>query len=362
MAAGQLLHFAESVFSLRFADFASALQNPLSVDAWGRLRQEWSKAAAFVCENLKIRLGFYQSLPWIILGGTHADPAKARKCLQEAQSLWHDLPEDARSMQHVMAQELFSPGPLRDDLQRFVSDCEPLNACPRLEEYLAPLTFVQIAERIIEGAHKDLGTLPKRHSMTALSIQLRAPELNRSLPLKPDSFESLLEQFVIARKVRRFSDVFPCFKAHPLFQALARQRRRAPSRAHLKVLRSILYRDATVQHGDLRESVQWHKSQKKLLDQAKLAFVPKEPKTFTGFALCTSRNCVCSFNLRAGLECCAVHRRSVLCPPDSPPFRHPTALPCSLHNCGHGKTRYFGYQARELWGLSPARWSWRRGP
>ena len=278
MAAGQLLHFAESVFSLRFADFASALQNPLSVDAWGRLRQEWSKAAAFVCENLKIRLGFYQSLPWIILGGTHADPAKARKCLQEAQSLWHDLPEDARSMQHVMAQELFSPGPLRDDLQRFVSDCEPLNACPRLEEYLAPLTFVQIAERIIEGAHKDLGTLPKRHSMTALSIQLRAPELNRSLPLKPDSFESLLEQFVIARKVRRFSDVFPCFKAHPLFQALARQRRRAPSRAHLKVLRSILYRDATVQHGDLRESVQWHKSQKKLLDQAKLAFVPKEPK------------------------------------------------------------------------------------
>ena len=69
MAAGQLLHFAESVFSLRFADFASALQNPLSVDAWGRLRQEWSKAAAFVWEKVKIRLGFYQSLPWIILGG-----------------------------------------------------------------------------------------------------------------------------------------------------------------------------------------------------------------------------------------------------------------------------------------------------
>ena len=99
MAAGQLLHFAESVFSLRFADFASALQNPLSVDAWGRLRQEWSKAAAFVCENLKIRSGFHQSLPWIILGGTHADPAKARKCLQEAQSLWHDLPEFCSHLQ-----------------------------------------------------------------------------------------------------------------------------------------------------------------------------------------------------------------------------------------------------------------------
>ena len=69
------------------------------------------------------------------------------------------------------------PEPLLDDLQRFLSEEE----CLCLESYLAPSWFVPIAERIIEGAYKDLGEVSNKNSMTALSIEMRAFELNRTL-------------------------------------------------------------------------------------------------------------------------------------------------------------------------------------
>ena len=52
-----------------------------------------------------------------------------------------------------------------------------------------------IAERFLEGAYKRFGSLPKRHRMTSLSIQLRSAQLNRCLALSPKTFSLFLDCF-----------------------------------------------------------------------------------------------------------------------------------------------------------------------
>ncbi|CAE7272921.1 unnamed protein product, partial [Symbiodinium pilosum] len=255
---------------------ANALHARLSVEQWGRLRAEWDKAGAFISENLKIRLGFYQGLPWVILGGTHPDREKAMACLQQGQHLWDALPGAARHLQHRLAKDLFTPGPLHDDLQHFLSG-EFLEDCPSLEAFLAPLTFIQIAERIIEGAHKDLGVLPKYHSMTALSIELRAPELNRSLSLRPELFGKLLECFQAARKIRKVSSIFPFFRGHPRVRALDAGGAKTATSKYVTQLRTLLYRDSVVQHGDIRAAAGLNESHKAQRDKLKRGLEPKEP-------------------------------------------------------------------------------------
>ena len=219
MVAGKLDDFRAKLFAAQFNSFVATCHIRLSVGQWGRLKDDWDRAAAFISQNLKVRLQFYESLPWVILGGAHPEPQTARSCLERALGLWEKLPEEAKHLQHKLATDLFMPGPLLDDLQRFLSG-EELEDCPCLEPYLAPLCFVPIAERIIEGAHKDLGEVSNKTSMTALSIEMRASELNRTLSLQPDLFQKLLECFVITRAVTKISSIFPCFQNHPLLVGL----------------------------------------------------------------------------------------------------------------------------------------------
>ena len=275
MAVGHLETFAEELFGTEFGKFISRNPTVLNSEQWGRLSQEWHKAGAYILENLKIRLGFFQSLPWIILGGAHPSPQLAKACLRQALSLWDALPENTKTLQHAKAKQLFEAGAVRSDLDHFLLPETCLENCPALEAFLAPLSFVQTAERIIEGAHKDLGALPTSHSMTALSVHLRVPELNRCLTLQPDCFATLLESFQRARKIRQFERHFPSFGTRPLLQDLKRQGGKVSSGKYVKALRLILYRDASVQHADMKVATVFHKRQKAQLDRRKKALQPK---------------------------------------------------------------------------------------
>ena len=259
LVAGHMETFAESFAQKGFGDFMTKNPASLSSEQWGRLASEWNKGGMYFQENLKIRLAYLQALPWVILGGTHSSTDLSKGCLRKALRLWGELPEAARPLQHSKAQELF--GPLRDELERYLLPESSLQDCPLLEQFLAPLTFVQVAERIIEGAHKDIGDLPKFHSMTALSITLRAPQLNRCLALQPAAFTVLLEAFGCARKIRRFAQHFPGFSNHPLLKAL-KPGKGSQTSAHEKALRLVVYRDAGVQHGDVQAAQHWHTSKK----------------------------------------------------------------------------------------------------
>ena len=230
MVAGKLDDFRARLFAVQFNSFVATCHTRLSIGQRGRLKDDWDRAAAFISQNLKVRLQFYESLPWVILGGARPEPQTARSSLERALGLWEKLPEEAKHLQHKLATDLFMPGPLLDDLQRFLSG-EELEDCPCLEPYLAPLCFVPIAERIIEGAHKDLGEVSNKTSVTALSIEMRASELNRTLSLQPDLLQKLLECFVVTRAVTKISSIFPCFQNHPLLVGLRASTPSAVNRA-----------------------------------------------------------------------------------------------------------------------------------
>ena len=220
MVAGKLDQFDGSLRGVSFGNFRAKSHVSLSAALWGELRQEWFRGAAYIVENFKVRLDYFQHLPWVFLGGCHRDPEVARAQLVRATALWAEVPEGAHSLQHDLCQRLFLTGNLREELSKFVSSSEPLSAYPALEAFLAPLTFVPIAERIIEAARKELGSVSAQKSPTQYSIALRVPEMTQVLEIQPDMFSSLVQAFIKARKLREFAQFFPGHGCHPDLAAL----------------------------------------------------------------------------------------------------------------------------------------------
>ena len=178
----------EQLGSAGFNDIVMSCKCPVTAQQWGDLESEWRRGCEYVYENLKLRLAFYWKLPWAILGGCRPNLLKSKDLLRNALALWDDLPHDAQQLQHTLACQLFLPGPLRRELDSYLTDDDAfLEDVPLLAEFLAPLTFTQVAERIIEAAHKEMGTVSKAKSPAALSVALRSSELNRRLALQ-DSF------------------------------------------------------------------------------------------------------------------------------------------------------------------------------
>ena len=147
--------------------------------------------------------------------------------MPEARDDWNGLDELMRAEQHPKAHELFSPGALRNQCDAFIDDdSSVLEDFEMLEEYLAPLQLAQIAERIMEAAHRELNVEASRVGPVLLSLSLRVPEETRKLQLQPESFEDLTMAYAQVRKVRDFAKDF-------------RWTRLAPGLAELASLRSI---------------------------------------------------------------------------------------------------------------------------
>ena len=73
-----------------------------------------------------------------------------------------------------------------------------------LSHYLAPLSFVQVSERIIEASRKQVGQANKAASANIMSINLRVPEMLQELSLRQDAFAELIGAFTEVRQVKRF--------------------------------------------------------------------------------------------------------------------------------------------------------------
>ena len=272
MVDGKLVTFAEDLQSRSFNQMMLRSSVSLSSDSWDQLRQDWQRGSAYIVENLKLRLGFFQHLPWVILGGCHHKLDAARKQLQRAKALWDALPQGALAMQRPLCRQLFEEGELKQQLQGFLDGDSGLDSYPLLEAYLASLTFVQITERIIEAAHKELGSVSAQKSTTQYSIALRVPELISHLEKHPSSFASLVDSFTSARAVKKFADFFPGHGQHPGIVALGK---RAKTEKVLVVLRRVLYRDTRIQHGDLKEAADVQAKAQKQVEKQIAAFKPK---------------------------------------------------------------------------------------
>lgn len=273
MVAGHLSVFADSLLTTNPNEVLLDCGVRLGVAEWDQLNQEFRRGALYVVENLRLRLSFYQGLPWIILGGCHADVEVARCQLRRARDLWQGLPDEAQPLQRPQARELFDPSELRSELDAFLDTSCALSECALLEKFLAPLTFIQISERIIEAAHKDLGAQSSKQSLTQYSVGLRVPELLQTLDTDPAAFGQLVEVFGAGRKMSNFPELFPGHGMHPDWLHLGRSPK---TWQRLAAIRKILYRDPRVQHGDTAEASTVQDQGKKARERAHRPFAHKD--------------------------------------------------------------------------------------
>lgn len=256
-----------------FQDFVIACCERLKPDQWSTLLQEWHHGCSVFVESLRTRLGCYLTFPWVLLAGTHPNVKEARAGLKVAMQLWEDLPVAARNRQHAHVQSLFQNPALFGQLKAFVDSDSDLDTFPALEEFLAPFTFVQVAERIIEAAHKDLGqTRPKHFSMNLLSVTMRLPELDRYLSKDPEHFGVLVEAFSQARHLNAFAELFPCHMNHPKLLALGNCKKAA---RYVPFASEALYRDADVQFADNKDATAVHAEAAKQRDKENNKYKPK---------------------------------------------------------------------------------------
>ena len=257
-------------------EFMSNCQERLTSEQWSSLLAEWQHGSKVVLEEVKARLSFFSHLPWIVFGGCHPMPDVARKALAKAKQLWDDLPSNAREAQHPIARNLFDgeQETLTQELASFISSSDQvLEDFPALEAFLAPFTFVQVAERLIEAAHKDLGqTRPKNFSVTWLSLNMRMPELNKHLAMDPHAFPMLVEAFSEARQLAKFAEMFPCHRNHPDLIKIGRSK---DKHAFFAFARQALYRDSRMQFATNQEAESIHNQESKKVGLAQDKLKPK---------------------------------------------------------------------------------------
>lgn len=190
--------------------------------------------------------------------------------------MWDALPPKAKDCQHSVAQKLFDSKEtvLNNQLNAFLASSQTLEDYPDLEAYLAPFSFVQVAERLIEAAHKDLGhARPKNFRMTMLSLNMRLPELDKFLALNPQGFSMLVDAFGEAREFAHFADMFPCHRNHPELLKVGRSKKRD---LLLAFARHALYRDSMMQFAENEEAVQVQTRETKAIEHAHAQFNLKQ--------------------------------------------------------------------------------------
>ena len=275
-------------------EFIAECTERLSNEQWTSLLDEMGHASAVVMEQLRFRLSFYSSFPWVLLAGAHPVEDVARKALKGARDMWDGLSEAVRKQQHLLVKDLFhntGPGTLREQMDIFIDEEKHLEECGELEAWFAPFSFVQVAERLIEAAHKDVGQRPKNFTMTTLSLNLRMPELNEFLAKDPSSFATLVESFEEARDLKKIANLFPCYRNHPDFVALAQTKQ---LRLFERFARQAFYRDSRMQFAENLEGVKNHEKQKKTVEKAnaKISSKKKAPPSETTIIANLSSDCL----------------------------------------------------------------------
>ncbi|CAE7317760.1 unnamed protein product [Symbiodinium sp. CCMP2592] len=308
----------------------------LSQEEWGTLLSEWKHGTSVIIENLKLRLEFYTCLPWVLLSGAHPVANVARQGLQKALRLWEQLPDDAKASQHLLVRGLFQDAGLSEQLVAFLASDDDIESFPQLEQFFFFFSFVQVAERLIEAAHKDLGqSRPKNFSMNLLSINMRLPELDRYLWQDPGNFAKLVDAFEQSRHLRSFTSNFPCYRNHPKMLSVAGKRKSAKFESFV---REALYRDARLQFADVKEAAETHKAEVK---KREAAHKPHKNKVRLSEAVVVGRAITdrirevaheqpgTMFSIHAGPDQGTRFFTPVLLNPSG--LRRPVHAPCTLH-------------------------------
>lgn len=202
---------------------------------------------------LKMKLDFWQRLPWLLCGLSHHDEAVAQRVARDALRAMMDAPDPAL---HHRATIKFLPGSsMHEELVGFSTGREFANMSEEFQTAVAILRFIPVTETTIEAKHATVTKTAKRapHSGPVLvSLSNRMPLISRRLaracssstPHERDVWfsESFLDCFGIAKHLAAVPGHLGIHR-HPLIASiLSRPSSAMISSCMPKPLAQVLYR------------------------------------------------------------------------------------------------------------------------
>ncbi len=202
---------------------------------------------------LNVKLNCWDQLPWLLCGIAHTNIDLARQTAAQCLNLFDQTPVPNQNLHHPLAVACLSQSfPIRKDIERFASGTQFLELGHEAQLLINAFRFIPIAERVVEGKHKDIKRALSRltiHSAPRVSMAVRQNEV---VSMTKDETKMKLLQETIA-EVRSGVDLVALFgmAAHPDLQAGAHRGRRRFSKDFVRV---IYRNDLWSQYLDLRHA------------------------------------------------------------------------------------------------------------
>ncbi len=202
---------------------------------------------------LNVKLNCWDQLPWLLCGIAHTNIDLARQTAAKCLNLFDQTPAPNQNLHHPLAVACLSRSfPIRNDIERFANGTSFLELGHEAQLLINAFRFIPIAERVVEGKHKDIKRALSRltiHSAPRVSMAVRQNEV---VSMTKDETKMKLLQEVLA-EVRSEVDLIALFglSAHPDLQAGAHRGRRRFSKDFVRV---IYRNDLWSQYLDLKHA------------------------------------------------------------------------------------------------------------
>jgi hypothetical protein len=202
---------------------------------------------------LNVKLNCWDQLPWLLCGIAHANIDLARQTAARCLKLFDQTPAQNQNLHHPLAVAFLSPNfPIRSHIESFANGTTFQELGSEAQLLIDALRFIPVAERVVEGKHKDIKRALSRlttHSAPRVSMAVRQSEV---VAMTKD--ETKMKRLHEAIAEVRSGDLFSVFgmAAHPDLQAGARRGRRRFSKDFARVI----YRtDLWSQYLDMRHAL-----------------------------------------------------------------------------------------------------------
>ena len=226
LASGQVDAVLSELFNIRLSVEEDSLRNSLSEEDSRKLDEEFNRAKAYLHFGLVQKFEFWQKLPWLLTGLSHHFTSIAREvarsCIAQFDASM-SKPKMELKDHHALSQEFLMPGgPLRAAMEDFARG---MNMSVDLETAVAPLKFVPVVERVIEGMHRDVKIASKHVQLgpTRVSLAVRLPEIMRLIEADACVRDELIRLMDLTRHARKCAGALN-LSSHPIFIELVQKK------------------------------------------------------------------------------------------------------------------------------------------
>ncbi len=187
MVMGRLLECFRELARISLGDVVSKARLVLTPADLQLLTMDASHCQGHLEAVLATKLAFWEQLPWLLCGLASHDPEHVQKTARRALELFQATPPGQQEWHHPQSVRFLHESGEKDVRALAEGDSREARSAT-FRQAVAAFAFIPIAERVIEGRHKDvkfaLG-LTKRAGPAEVSVALRHDALMQSLSGTP---------------------------------------------------------------------------------------------------------------------------------------------------------------------------------